>query len=398
MGGMAPPPVIRAEARAAEVRTISSQIPDRRDAELVAKLRTKLGRGFILEAEFQAPPGITILFGASGSGKTTLLHCIAGLHTPDAGRVVLGRRVLFDSDRGTNVPVRARRVGYVFQDLALFPHLTVEQNVRYGLGRMAAAEQSARASEILESLRIAQVRYRKPAAISGGERQRAALARTLLTDPAVLLLDEPLSALDAASKSAIIGDLRAWNAARGIPILYVTHSTAEAFALGERVIVLNSGTILAQGTPHQVLREPHHETVAQIAGFENIFGATVTLLREEQGTMSCRLNESEVELEVPLIEAEAGSAVRVAIRAGDILLAAKRPDGLSARNAFQGKLVSLSQEGVRVIARVQAGVTFEVHLTPGACDALNLRPNRPVWVVIKTYSCHLVERAAVAEC
>ena len=371
----------------------SSRVPEDSAADLTATLSKKLGRGFVLKADLECPPGFTILFGPSGSGKTTLLDCIAGLHTPDAGRVVLGPRVIFDSQRNLNLPAPARGIGYVFQGLALFPHLTVEQNIRYGLARVPAGERGARVEEALESLRIAHIRHRKPAAVSGGERQRTALARTLVTDPALLLLDEPLSALDAAAKSKIIEDLRAWNAARGIPILYVTHSTAEAFALGERVVVLDAGAVLAQGTPQQVLREPRHETIAQLAGFENIFDAVVTAVCEEQGTMSCRLQDSEIRLEVPLVPAEAGSPVRVAIRAGDIMLAVKRPEGLSARNSFQGKLVSVRRQGFTVIACVQAGVAFEVHLTPGACESLNLRTGRPVWLVIKTYSCHLVEPA-----
>ncbi|HUI40795.1 MAG TPA: molybdenum ABC transporter ATP-binding protein [Terriglobia bacterium] len=391
---MAPSPVTLPASRpGANPLPMTRQTEANGDPDLVVQIRKKLAGGFTLEAGFQAQAGVTILFGPSGSGKTTLLHCIAGLHRPDAGRVALGRRVLFDSGRGINVPVPRRSVGYLFQDLALFPHLTVEQNVRYGLARVPARARGARVDGILESLRIAHLRDRKPGAISGGERQRAALARSLVTDPAVLLLDEPLSALDGATKSKIIEDLRAWNAARGIPILYVTHSPAEAFALGERVIVLDSGAILAQGTPQQVLREPRHETVAQLAGFENIFDATVAAVSEDQGTMRCRLKGSEVELEVPLIWTEVGSPVRVAIRAGDIMLAATRPEGLSARNTFQGKLNSLSRQGVTVIATVEAGVKFEVHVTPGACQTLGLRAGRPVWLVIKTYSCHLVEPA-----
>ncbi|HUI40606.1 MAG TPA: molybdenum ABC transporter ATP-binding protein [Terriglobia bacterium] len=393
---MAPPPVTRPAWRASPR---PAPEPDgaapSAGAGLEVQLRARLRGGFKLEAAFQAAPGFTILFGPSGSGKTTLLQCIAGLHTPDEGRVAVGKRVLFDAERGINVPVPARRVGYLFQDLALFPHLTVERNVRYGLARLPARERADRTAEILKSFRIAHLRGRKPGAISGGERQRTALARALVTHPAVLLLDEPLSALDTSTKTKIIEDLRAWNAARGIPILYVTHSAAEAFALGERVMVLEAGAVIAQGTPQQVLSEPRHETVAQLAGFENVFDAVVLEVREEQGTMRCRLSESAVELEVPLIWTSAGARVRIALRAGDIMLANRRPDGLSARNVIQGKLVSMTWQGVTVIASVEAGVKFEVHLTPSACQTLNLRPSRPVWLVIKTYSCHLVEPAPV---
>ncbi len=185
-------------------------------------------------------------------------------------------------------------------------------------------EKRLRTDAILESFRIPQLRGRKPAEISGGERQRVALARALVTDPCVLLLDEPLAALDASTKSKIIDDLRAWNQAHRIPILYVTHSREEVFALGERVLVLENGRIIAQGTPHEVMTAPRQETVAQLAGFENIFDATVLAAHPDRGTMTCQIVGSSVELETPLVRAEVGSVLRVGIRAGDILLATVR--------------------------------------------------------------------------
>ena len=276
--------------------------------------------------------------------------------------------MLFDSDERIDLPVAERRLGYVFQNLALFPHLTVAQNVQYGIAKMPAEQRRARMMTMLESFRIAHLIARKPGEISGGERQRVALARSLVTNPAALLLDEPLSALDNATKSKILDDLRAWNAAHEIPILYVTHSPEEAFALGERVVVLEGGRILAQGMPQYVLTTPRHETIAQVVGFENVFDATVKSIAETQGTMLCQLDGSPTQLEVPLGHAETGARVRIAIRAGDIIVAGERPHGLSARNSFQGRVLSIRREGVRVIVMIEAGATFEVHLTPGAID------------------------------
>jgi molybdate transport system ATP-binding protein len=364
------------------------------DANLAVRLRKNLSSSFSLEVEFSVPPGITILFGPSGAGKTTLLKCIAGLSRPDAGRIAAGSQVLFDSEDKINVAVARRSIGYVFQNLALFPHLTAEQNVQYGLAKLGAATRSERAMAALASFRIADLRQRKPGEISGGERQRVALARSLVTDPRVLLLDEPLAALDHKTKSGIIDDLRAWNSARGIPILYVTHAHSEVFALGERAIVLENGRVLAQGTPQQVLDTPAQETIAQLAGFENIFDASVVSTREDLGLMRCKLSGSELELEVPLARAKPGSGVRLAIRAGDILLATELPRALSARNILPGKLASLEQQGVMVIAEVDAGGRFEVHLTPSARESLQLRVGQQVWLVIKTYSCHLVSAGA----
>ena len=352
-------------------------------------------REFSLDVEFNAGPGFTILFGPSGAGKTTLLDCVAGLATPDAGRISIGERVLFDANTSVQVPVARRGVGYVLQDLALFPHLTVEQNTEYGLAHLPRSARKQRATAMLQEFRIDHLRQQLPAKISGGERQRVALARALVTDPCILLLDEPLAALDASTKARIIDDLRRWNQVHRIPILYVTHSREEVMALGERVLVMDQGRIIAQGTPHEVLRAPLQETVAQLAGFENIFDAIVESVHEDRGTMTCRLpgeTGSSVLLETPLIRAEAGSRLRVGIRAGDILLAIAKPVGLSARNVIAGRLVSLERRDMIISARVDCGVEMEVYLTLAARDALQLEADREVWLVIKTHSCHLMKK------
>ena len=333
---------------------------------------------------------ITILFGPSGAGKTTILDCIAGLTTPESGMLNLKERVLFNGEKGIDVSPQNRRVGYVFQDLALFPHLSVKKNVQYGIASLPASEREERSRQILESFHVAELQQRKPSEISGGERQRVALARALVTDPAVLLLDEPLAALDAAIKSKIVDDLRAWNESHQIPILYVTHSREEVFALGERVIVLQNGKVIAQGTPHEVMTAPRQETIAVLAGFENIFDAHVTAIHEDRGTMTCLIAGSNVQLETPLVRADVGSALRVGIRAGDILLASIEPAGLSARNVIPGRVISLAQRDVIVVAKVNCGVELEVHLTLAARDSLQLQPGREVWLVIKTHSCHLM--------
>jgi len=306
------------------------------------------------------------------------------------------------------------------QDLALFPHLTVEQNIEYGLHRLPRADRRVRSTAMLQEFRIAHLRSQRPAQISGGERQRVALARALVTDPSVLLLDEPLAALDAPTKTKIIDDLRRWNQAHRIPILYVTHSREEVIALGERVLVIEQGRIVARGTPHEVLSTPQQESVAQLAGFENIFDATVESIHEDRGTMLCSVTTSEITtgeittgretqssaiapkpgrnaasgvvLETPLIRAEAGAQLRIGIRAGDTLLAIAEPVGLSARNVIPGRILSLHRRDMIIAAQVECGVEMEVHLTLAARDALKLEPGREVWLVIKTHSCHLMKK------
>jgi molybdate transport system ATP-binding protein len=366
---------------------------------LKAQLRkARSGRtrsSFVLDVAIVIPPGITIVFGPSGAGKSTLLDCIAGLLKPDAGRIEIGGEILLDVERRIDVPPAKRKIAYVFQSLALFPHMTVEQNVAYGLAHMPAPDQALRVKAMLEAFRVQQLAKRKADEISGGEQQRVALARSLATSPRVLLLDEPLTALDEGLKQSIMEDLRRWNAAQNIPILYVTHSRPEVDALGERVIVLDEGKIVSTGTPHEVLDAPRRSSLAQASGFENLFSGVVTELREADGVMRVQLVRGACEIETPLGYFAVGTAVRLAIRAGDILLATERPYGLSARNIIAGKIISLERHGTMFVAQVVAdadgSVIFTVHLTLGAKRALELEVNRPVWLVIKTHSCHVLE-------
>ena len=208
---------------------------------------------FELDVDLPLPAGFNMLFGASGAGKSTLLDCIAGLLRPDSGRVQVNDRIFFDSETRVNAPPAERGIGYVFQRPALFPNMSVEHNVAYGLSKLTPAAREEKVGEILNSFHVSDVRRRRPGEISGGEQQRVALARSLVTEPQALLLDEPLSALDARIKRKILDDLLAWNEVRRIPILYVTHSHAETLALGQRMIRLNEGKVVAEGTPAEVL-------------------------------------------------------------------------------------------------------------------------------------------------
>jgi molybdate transport system ATP-binding protein len=366
---------------------------------------------FNLNVHFRALAGFTVLFGPSGAGKTTLLDCIAGLTPADEGRIAVGGEDLYDSEKNADVAAWRRRIAYVHQDLALFPHLTAEENVAYGLRTLRASERKSRSHEMLALFSIAHLRDRRPAQISGGERQRVALARALVTEPRALLLDEPLAALDLPTKSHLVADLRKWNQRHRIPILFVTHSGEEVFALGNEVIVLDGGRIVAQGQPHEVMRAPRLETVAHLAGFENIFDAKVVALNEARGTMTCQVMTCQktaresttgepdtrrtptpaVELETPLVRADIGSPLRIGIRAGDLLLATVDPQGLSARNILPGTIRKLVQRDVMIAAMTVCGAAeFEVHITLAARDALQLVPGKAVWVVVKTHSCHLL--------
>src|SRR5215471_15365317 len=230
---------------------------------------------FELDIDFDAPPGFTILFGASGSGKTTTLKAIAGIVRPDAGRIAVSGEVLFDSESAVDLPIRNRGAGYVFQDLALFPHLTSQANVEFGMSRISTSDRKLRVQTLMEGLRISHIAKRKPRDISGGEAQRVALARALSCTPRMLLLDEPLSAIDEATKLSIILDLKRINRELQLPILYVTHSREEAISLGERLIVYERGRIAGRGEPVEIFGTPVTTSVARLSGVENIFTGRV---------------------------------------------------------------------------------------------------------------------------
>lgn len=362
---------------------------------LAVDVRKDFGGGFLLDAAFEAPPGVTILFGASGSGKTTTLRMIAGLVRPDAGRISVNGRALFDSERAVDVPIRERRAGYVFQNAALLPHLTARANVEFALPRLSRSERRARATALLEKFGVAHTAERLPRAVSGGEAQRVALARALASDPQMLLLDEPLSALDEATKLGIIEDLRRVNRELRLPVLYVTHSQEEAYAMGERAVVYERGRVVAAGTPAEVFRSPVSAGVARLAGVENVFEATVEERSAETGTTVVKITDSltgaSCRVEVPLSRHAEGERLRVAVPSGDILLATERPRGISARNVMEAVVVSAEDRGGRVLVRARAGVEWVASLTRQSVAELRVERGRTVWLAFKTHSCRVLE-------
>lgn len=345
---------------------------------------------FILEVNREFTPGFTVIFGPSGAGKSTLLDCIAGLLAPDSGRIVLGHEVFCDCEKGISLPPQRRRVAYVFQNLALFPHLSVSENIGYALSKLPAKDRSERIQKISQAFHIERLLQRKPRELSGGEQQRVALARSLVTQPGVLLLDEPLTGLDAGLRRKILDDLRAWNAANEIPVLYVTHNREEVDAIGECIVVLEQGRVRNAGYPGHVLDAPRSIALAQAAGFENLLHGVVLEHRPADGVMRVALSLSNRELEVPLGSALAGSSVRIVVRAGDILLATEPPKAISARNILPGTILSLELRGTLYTVQVDAGLVFTVHVTPGAIRSLQLSVGQKVWLVLKTHSCHVV--------
>jgi len=358
--------------------------------DLEKKFEAGGARAFQLKIKGEFSRGFTVLFGPSGAGKSTLLDCIAGLVKPDKGWIKWEGEVFFDAGKRILLAPQKRRIGYVFQSLALFPHLSVEENIGYGLSGLGAAQRMENIGRVASAFHIQDLLRRKPGELSGGEKQRAALARSVVTNPRILLLDEPLTGLDEGLRRAILEDLRGWNAEHRIPILYVTHNREEVDAIGDRVVTLVDGRVRGSGTPAAVLDAPRTIALAQAAGFENFFRARVVEHRAADGLMRVALDGSHCEVEIPLGGETVGEEVQIAIRAGDILLATHAPYGISARNILPGTVESLETRGTTVVVQVKAEVRFTVHVTLGAARSLELTPGLVVWLVLKTHSCHAV--------
>jgi molybdate transport system ATP-binding protein len=226
--------------------------------------------GFTLDVEWSAGDGVAVLFGPSGAGKSLTLQCLAGLMRPDEGRITVDEHVLFDSVSGANLPPQRRRVGYVFQGFALFPHLTVAGNVAFGLRDRPRAERESRAAEVLARLGLETLAHRYPGELSGGQRQRVALGRALAPDPALLLLDEPLSALDLPLRRALRDELRAVLAQWGKAAVVVTHDVTEAYRLGDHIVVYEEGRVIQSAPRAELLWQPASQAVARIMGLANV--------------------------------------------------------------------------------------------------------------------------------
>lgn len=339
---------------------------------------------FSLSLTFHAAPGVTILFGPSGAGKTTTLRCLAGLLAPERGRIRLGEDVWFDSVAKVNLPPQARRVGCVFQKPTLFPHLTVAENVGYGLRRWTKAARRARVQQLLEAFRIGHLAHRLPREISGGEYQRATLARALAIEPNLLLLDEPLTALDDSIRAEILADLRRWNHQHRIPILYVTHDRDEALQVGEHVLLLRDGRLLASGRP-EVLLAPARSASPEER--DNVFDATPVARDEAAGLLLCRLDPAGVFVEVPL-PVQPCESLQLAISPRDLLLATQ-PPVVSTCNVLVGKILQVSQTPAHVCVRVEAGACWEVQVPAVRGAEMQLSVGQTVWLILPPHCCRV---------
>lgn len=332
--------------------------------------------------------GTTVLFGASGAGKTTVLRCLAGLERPQEGSIKFGEEVWFDARVGVFVPPRKRGLGFVPQEYALFPHLSVAHNIGYGLIHVARAERQTRLEEIVRWLGLEGLERRSPAELSGGERQRVALARALIRRPRLLLLDEPLSALDGPTRLRLRGDLRQLLKQSGIPTVLVTHERTEALALGDQLLVMDAGQIVQRGPVHEVFSRPSSLAVAAIVAIETIQPARV--LESADGLVTVVAGQTKLlSLSSPLT---LGTEVYVCIRAEDVILVKGQPSRSSPRNCVPVLVRSLSTEGPVVRIDLDGGFPLTAILTKQACEELALGPGDKLMALIKAPQIHLIPR------
>lgn len=339
---------------------------------------------FSLEACFATDRGLTALFGPSGSGKTSLVNIIGGLLPPDKGRIVVDGRVLVDTEKGVFVPKHHRRLGYIFQEPRLFPHLTVRQNLLYGRWFTPAKERQEKIDHVIEILGIGGLLDRGPALLSGGEKQRVAIGRALLASPQMLLMDEPLAALDEARKTEILPYIERLRDESKIPIVYVSHSMSEVARLANSMVLLSDGKITAVGPVSDVMSRSDLFPTSALAEVGSVLEMRVAA-QDEKYDLSV-LQSRAGEIRVPRQDAAIGSIVHVRVRASDVVLAVKQPEGLSALNILSGQITDIGpHRGSMAHIRINLnGDSLLARVTQFTVDRLRLAVGQPVFAIIKT--------------
>ncbi|EJC81824.1 molybdenum ABC transporter, ATP-binding protein [Rhizobium leguminosarum bv. trifolii WSM2297] len=348
---------------------------------LIVEAKQRLG-AFSLDAAFTSERGVTALFGRSGSGKTSLIRIIAGLARPDEGRVVLDGEALTETKTGLFVPKHRRRFGYIFQEARLFPHFSVRANLSYGRWFAPKAARGESFDRIVDLLGIEPLLERSPAKLSGGEKQRVAIGRALLSAPRLLLMDEPLAALDEARKAEILPFLERLRDETEIPIVYVSHSISEVARLANQVVVMRDGKVEATGLAVDILSRPsaaadRREAGALLEGTVESFDA-----RHHLSTIALKSGQ----LHIPTAALAPGRPVRIRIPSRDVMLATARPEGLSALNILEGRIEAISsdEDGTVEIRIDCGGDAILSRITALSCERLDLRPGKTVFAIIKT--------------
>ncbi|MDR3437284.1 molybdenum ABC transporter ATP-binding protein [Telmatospirillum sp.] len=345
-------------------------------------LKKKQG-GFSLDVAFQSDGAkITALFGPSGSGKTSIINMVAGLVHPDQGRVSVDGRVLFDSRTGINLPPARRRIGYVFQEGRLFPHFSVRGNLTFGMALTPAEERFVRFDEVVEVLGIGALLDRRPAKLSGGEKQRVAIGRALLASPRLLLMDEPLASLDGARKAELLPFIALLPSRFHVPILYVSHSVDEVLRLADQLVLMEQGRSVDFGSVEDVMSRPAFST--QSGGRDVTTVVVAQILRHDQENGTSHLAFPGGVIRVPLLSAPIGRHLRVRIDAGDVMLALQRPTGLSVQNIFAARVAGLRSENGLVDVTLDLGCPLHSEISMQACADLGLTVGMPLFALVKS--------------
>lgn len=350
-------------------------------AELEVSLTQDFGT-FALDLAFEAPSGVTALFGPSGAGKTTIVNAVAGLMTPQQGRVTARGTLLLDTAAGVNLPPRRRRVGYVFQEPRLFPHLSVRTNLLYGAHFAPKGAEGPSFERVVEMLGIGALLSRRPGALSGGEKARVSIGRALLAKPRLLLMDEPLAALDAARREEILPFLEGLRDA-GLPVLYVSHAIAEVARLAQTLVLIEGGKLRAVGPAATILADPALAPLLGGGEAGTILAARVAeiapdgLIRLETGAGPVWVSEA---------PGGPGTALRLRIHASDVILSRTRPEGLSALNILQGIVTRIEDEpNGRAFVQLKLGEeALLARLTQRSVAALGLAPGVAAHAILKS--------------
>jgi molybdate transport system ATP-binding protein len=362
--------------------------------EIVARFSKRFPGGPLISADNLRVacdhPSVTVLFGPSGSGKTTVLRCLAGLEKPDSGAIQCGGEIWFDAAKSVFQRPQQRSIGYLSQDYALFPHLNVESNIGYGLrSLLSSAERATRVSEVMLLLDLAGLERRLPRELSGGQQQRVALARAVVRRPRLLLLDEPLSALDSPTRVRLRDELRRLLRRLAVPTLLVTHDRLEALVLGDDVVVLHQGVIVQSGPVQEVFSRPANLAVAEVVAVETVQSARI--LSATDGLLIVAVGETKLAALARDLPTDTRD-VFVCIHAEDVILLKGADTPSSPRNHLAATVVSVSREGPMMRIQLDCGFPLAALLTKQACEELALQPKDRVVALVKAPNVHLIPR------
>ncbi len=344
---------------------------------------------FLLDARFRSSEvGVTALFGKSGAGKTSIINMVAGLVRPDEGHITVNGLCLFDSKTSVNVPPEKRRVGYVFQDGRLFPHLSVRANLAYGMRLTPKTERYVDFDQVVQLLGINNLIDRRPARLSGGEKQRVAIGRALLTSPSVLLMDEPLASLDSARKAEVLPFVARLSREFSIPILYVTHSLEEILNLADTMVILDSGKAVAEGSIEDLMSRRDLQLLTGYADCGSVI-STVVDSQDEKGGLT-RLRFEGGILHVPRVDMADGTRVCVRIEARNVAIALVPPEKISIQNILPATVEKIiTENGSLVDVQLNIGCPLPARITPQALKDLDLKPGQKVFALIKSVAVSL---------